>query len=52
MNKGNEYQNVKELIKGLKQYFKFYNFELPHQSLEDKTPVEIYWGKDLVRMAA
>jgi len=47
-----EYQNVKELIKGLKQYFDFYNFERPHQSLEDKTPVEIYWGKDMVRMAA
>lgn len=33
------------LIDALKQYFEFYNFERPHQSLEGKTSVEVYWGK-------
>lgn len=35
-----EYATVKELINALRQYFKFYNFERPHQSLEGKTPGE------------
>lgn len=47
-----EYQNVKELIKSLKRYFDFYNFERSHQSLDDQTPVEIYRGKDLAKIAA
>ena len=34
-----EYSNVKELVKSLKQYFEFYNYERPHQ-----TPAEAYWG--------
>jgi putative transposase len=48
----NEYQDVKELIKALKQYFDFYNFERPHQSLDGKTPGEVHWGKDLALIAA
>jgi putative transposase len=48
----NDFQNVKELVKELKQYFDFYNFERPHQSLEDKTPAEVYWGRHLTRAAA
>jgi putative transposase len=40
-----EYSNVKELIRSLKQYFEFYNFERPHQTLEGQTPAEVYWGK-------
>lgn len=47
-----EYQNVKELIKSLKRYFDFYNFERSHQSLDDQTPAEIYRVKDLAKMAA
>lgn len=47
-----EFQNVKELVKELKQYFDFYNFERTHQSLDDKTPAEVYWGRDLARAAA
>ncbi|TBV80125.1 MAG: IS3 family transposase [Desulfobulbaceae bacterium] len=47
-----DFQNVKELVKELKQYFDFYNFERPHQSLDDKTPAEIYWGPGLARAAA
>jgi putative transposase len=47
-----DFQNVKELVKELKQYFDFYNFERFHQSLEDKTPAEVYWGRHLTRAAA
>jgi putative transposase len=47
-----DFQNVKELVKELKQYFDFYNFERPHQSLEDKTPAEVYWGRHLNQAAA
>jgi len=47
-----EYQNVKELIKALKQYFDFYNFERPHQSLDGKPPGEVHWGKDSALIAA
>jgi putative transposase len=47
-----EYVTVKELINALRQYFKFYNFERPHQSLEGKTPGEAYWGKSVILKAA
>ena len=36
----------------LKEYFEFYNFERPHQSLVGKTPAEIYWGREVARKAA
>ena len=39
-----EFETVPELLSGLKDYFQFYNFERPHQSLVCKTPAEIYWG--------
>jgi putative transposase len=47
-----EYSNVKELISSLKRYFKFYNFERPHQTLEGQTPAEVYWGKSAAIKAA
>lgn len=47
-----EYATVKELINALRQYFKFYNFDRPHQSLEGKTPGEAYWGKSITLRAA
>jgi len=31
-----------ELRKGLADYFRFYNFERPHQSLEYQTPAKVY----------
>ena len=34
------------------EYFKFYNFERPHQSLVGKTPAEIYWGSEVAKKAA
>jgi putative transposase len=33
---------VPELERGLRDYFEFYCHERPHQSLEDRTPAEVY----------
>ena len=35
-----------------KEYFEFYNFERPHQSLVGKTPAEIYWEREVAKKAA
>ena len=48
----NEYQNVKELITAMKTCFEFYNNKRSHQSLDDGTPAESYWGKSASLMAA
>ena len=32
-----EFETVQELLDGLKEYFEFYNFEKPHQSLVGST---------------
>jgi len=47
-----EFETVPELLSGLKEYFEFYNFERPHQSLVGKTLAEIYWGREVARKAA
>lgn len=39
------YSSMPELIKGVDNYIKFYNFERPHQSLGYKTPAEVYKAK-------
>jgi putative transposase len=39
------YESVPELAKGLAAYFAFYNGERLHQSLDYKTPAEVYGGK-------
>ena len=39
-----EYETVTDCIEGVKKYFEFYNAERFHQSLEYKTPDEIYFG--------
>jgi len=36
------YATVDELLLGLSDYFVLYNSERPHQSLQDKTPDEVY----------
>jgi putative transposase len=38
------YEVVPELRRGLDRYFTFYNAERPHQSLEGRTPWEVYRG--------
>ena len=47
-----EFETVRELLSGLKEYFEFFNFERTHQSLAGKTPAEIYWGREVVKKAA
>ena len=47
-----EFETIRELLAGLKEYFEFYYFEKPHQSLERKTTAEIYWRRDVVKKAA
>ena len=44
----NRYEVVPELQAGLKTYFPFYNEERPHQSLDDRTPAEVYGQGRLV----
>lgn len=38
-----EYETVTDCVAGVKKYFRFYNAERFHQSLEYKTPDEIYF---------
>jgi putative transposase len=40
------------VLRVIKEYFEFYNFERPHQFLAGKTLAEIYWGRDVVKKAA
>lgn len=47
-----DYETVEDLIAGLREYFRYYNHERSHQSLGDKTPAEIYWGRESRRNAA
>lgn len=37
-----DYQDVWQADDGLRNYFYFYNYERPHQSLKYQTPFEIY----------
>ncbi|WP_106530531.1 IS3 family transposase [Chitinophaga niastensis] len=39
-----KYDNVLALLKGLRRFFLFYNEQRFHQSLDYKTPIEIYTG--------
>ncbi len=41
-----DYATVLEARKGIGDYLKFYNYERKHQSLNYKTPAEIYFGKE------
>lgn len=36
------YETAVEMMRGLTEYFRFYNIERPHQSLGYKTPDEVY----------
>jgi putative transposase len=40
----NEYANIPELRKAIKSYIEFYNQKRWHQSLEYKTPAEVYFS--------
>lgn len=38
------YDTATELMSGLRAYFAFYNNDRRHQSLDDRTPAELYLG--------
>ena len=38
----NDYEGVPELEEGLAAYFRFYDEDRPHQSLDYRTPGEVY----------
>lgn len=38
------YENLKDVRRGLKEYFEFYNEKRPHQGIGCKTPSEVYFG--------
>ena len=39
------YQDIPEAREGLRSYFRFYNYERFHQSLDNKTPWQVYTQK-------
>jgi putative transposase len=42
----NDYENVRQAIDRLREFFHFYNQERLHQSLAYRTPADIYFGKE------
>jgi len=46
-----DYQTVLELSSGLDRYFHLYNYDRPHQSLEDMPPATVYYGNKFQRTA-
>jgi putative transposase len=40
-----DYRMVPEARAGIGRYFQFYNYERPHQSLEYRTPADLYQGR-------
>lgn len=40
----NEYSSPRQARQGIQRYLSFYNTERPHQSLDYRTPAEIYYG--------
>ena len=46
------YETVSEVKVALASYFSFYNARRPHQSLEYRTPDEMYFGTDEMKTAA
>jgi len=46
------HETPREVKTALTRYFAFYNADRPHQSLEDRTPDEMYFGTDKLTKAA
>lgn len=46
-----DYETVQETKEGIKTYLDYYNNERPHQSLDYKTPAEVYYFKGLLEQA-
>ena len=47
-----DYENVPDLIDGLRSYFDLYNNRRPHQGLCGNTPAEVYFGSQQIARAA
>lgn len=45
----NEFDNPKELRKGIRRYVTFYNTDRPHQSLDYLTPATVYKQPKMVQ---
>jgi putative transposase len=41
-----EYDGVRDAVRSLGTYFRYYNQDRPHQSLGHKTPLEVYTSED------
>ena len=41
-----DYTTPREARQGLTRYFQFYDYERPHQSLDYRTPADVYFGKN------
>ena len=41
----NDFDTIKDVYQKLIEYFEFYNYKRPHQSLNGQTPGSIYLGK-------
>ena len=39
------YESMPEAMSGLARYFRFYNRQRPHQSLDWRTPAQVYFGR-------
>ncbi|MBW6466970.1 MAG: hypothetical protein K0B06_10730 [Brevefilum sp.] len=47
----NEYQTPRDARTGLTNYFEFYYYQKPHQSLVNQTPAEVHLaGKNIVQL--
>jgi putative transposase len=45
-------QTLEEARSGIGKWFRFYNLRRPHQSLDNRTPMEVYTGVHELRRAA
>ncbi len=41
-----DYNTPREARQGLARYFEFYDHERPHQSLDYRTPADVYFGRN------
>jgi len=46
------YESVRAVRAALTTYFSFYNVDRPHQSLDYRTPDEMYFATDVIKKAA
>jgi putative transposase len=46
------YEDVAEAHEGIGRWIRFYNLRRPHQSLKNRTPMDVYRGLEVIRAAA